>query len=104
MRRILVERARAKQREKRGGDMNRVDIDQAQPADNAQPELVIAISDALEILAEEDEQLAHLVKLRCYVGFSLPQAADAIGMAQSTAYEHWAYAKSRLRLLIDSET
>jgi RNA polymerase sigma factor (TIGR02999 family) len=101
MRRILVERARAKQRQKRGGRMNRLDIDQVQPADEAQPEVVIEINDVLETLAEEDEQLAALVKLRFFAGFSLPEAAEALGLGRSTAYEHWIYAKSRLRLLLD---
>jgi RNA polymerase sigma factor (TIGR02999 family) len=102
MRRILVERARAKQREKHGGGMQRLDVDDVQPADESQPELVIAINNVLETLAEEDERLADLVKLRCFAGFSLPQAADALGLPQSTAYEHWIYAKSRLRVLLDA--
>eukprot|EP00913_Durusdinium_trenchii_P035348 g33078.t1 len=97
MRRILVERARAKKRTKHGGGLNRLDVDAVKPADDSQPELVIAIHDVLDVLAEEDERLAQLVKLRCFVGFSLPEAADALGIGQSTAYEHWAYAKSRLR-------
>jgi RNA polymerase sigma factor (TIGR02999 family) len=102
MRRILVERARAKQREKRGGRMRRLDLDDVQPADESQPELVIAINNVLETLAEEDERLADLVKLRCFAGFTLPEAADALGLGQSTAYEHWIYAKSRLRVLLDA--
>lgn len=102
MRRILVERARAKRRQKRGGGMNRLDVDEVQPADQTQPELVIAVNDVLETLAEEDERLALLVKLRFFVGFSLPEAADAMGIGRSTAYEHWIYAKSRLRVLMDS--
>jgi RNA polymerase sigma factor (TIGR02999 family) len=101
MRRILVERARAKQRQKRGGNFRRRDLDDVSPAAHeSNPELVLAINDAREHLAAEDGRLADLVKLRCFAGFSLPEAAGALGMAQSTAYEHWAYAKSRLRVLL----
>lgn len=100
MRRILVERARAKRRQKRGGDWDRADVNDVNPADPANFELILAINDALEHLAAEDEQLAELVKLRCFAGFSLPEAARMLGIGQSTAYEHWAYAKSRLRLLL----
>ena len=101
MRRILVERARAKQQQKRGGGLNRVDVAGIEPADDADPELVLAVSEALEQLAAEDERFAALVKLRYFAGFSLPEAADALGIAQSTAYEYWSYAKSRLRILLD---
>jgi RNA polymerase sigma factor (TIGR02999 family) len=102
MRRILVERARANQREKRGGDLNRLDVDDVNLADDSNSKLLLAVNDALEDLAAEDERFAALVKLRCFAGFSLSEAADALGIAQSTAYEHWAYAKSRLRILLDS--
>jgi RNA polymerase sigma factor (TIGR02999 family) len=100
MRRILVEHARAKQRHKRGGEANRLDAleDLAAKADDV--ELVLAIDEALEQLAAEDESLATLVKLRCFAGFTLVEAAEALGIARSTAIEDWAYAKSRLRILL----
>ena len=104
MRRILVERARAKQRQKHGGEWSRLDVNDVNPADDNNPELVLAINDALEHLAAEDERLAALVKLRCFAGFSLSEAAGVLGIGQSTAYEHWAYAKSRLRVLMDGES
>lgn len=102
MRRILVERARAKHREKRGGALNRLDVDDVNPADDSNAELVLAINDALEHLAAEDERLASLVKLRCFAGFTLEQAASALTIGESTAYKYWSYAKSRLRMLLDA--
>ena len=63
-------------------------------------DLVLAIHESLEHLAAEDERLASLVKLRCFVGFTLVEAAEALGIARSTAIEDWAYAKSRLRILL----
>lgn len=104
MRRILVERARAKQRHKRGGAWRRLDVNDVNPADPSNPEAILAIDDAMGRLAAEDEQLAELVKLRCFAGCSLPEAADVLGISQSTAYEHWAYAKSRLRLLLAGQS
>jgi RNA polymerase sigma factor (TIGR02999 family) len=101
MRRILVERARAKQRRKRAGKPKRLDVNDVQPAKESDPALVLAINDALDQLATEDERLAALVKLRCFVGFTLLEAADALGIGQSVAYEDWAYAKSRLRILLN---
>jgi RNA polymerase sigma factor (TIGR02999 family) len=101
MRRILVERARAKQREKRSGARHRLDVNDVDPAVDSNPELVLAISDALEHLAAEDDRLAALVKLRCFAGFTLDEAADALGIARSTAIDDWAYAKSRLRILLN---
>jgi len=101
MRRILVERARAKQRQKRGGAMKRLDVHDIKSADDSNPELVLAINEALERLATEDEDLAALVKLRCFAGFSLVEAADALGLSHATATRNWDYAKSRLRCLLE---
>ena len=93
-------KARAKLREKRGGGLNRLDVNEVDPADDSNPEQVFAINDALKHLAAEDERLAALVKLRCFAGFTLVEAAEAMGVARSTAIEDWAYAKSRLRILL----
>lgn len=101
MRRILVERARAKMRIKRGGGQwKRIDLAQAAPCADSQAELIVAIHEALDDLADEDPQLAELVKLRCFAGFSLPQAAAILEVPTSTAYVRWEYAKSRLRCLL----
>lgn len=100
MRRILVEHARAKQRQKRGGEANRTDALDDLPAPADDVELVLAIDGALQQLAAEDERLATLVKLRYFAGFTLVEAAEALGIARSTAIEDWAYAKSRLRILL----
>jgi RNA polymerase sigma factor (TIGR02999 family) len=103
MRRILVERARAKQREKRSGARHRLDVNDIDPADDSNSELVLAIHDALAHLAAEDEQLAALVKLRFFAGLSVPEAGDALGISRTAAYDHWTYAKARLRMLLDSQ-
>ena len=100
MRRILVESARARQTQIRGGDVVKLDLADVDPASRQDDELVLSIDEALENLAVEDERLAALVKLRFFAGFTLTDAAEALGIARSTATEDWAYAKSRLRLLL----
>src|SRR5580692_3192499 len=100
MRRILVEQARRKQRHKHGGDLNRVELNDPALACGAHDEQLLAIDEALEQLAAEDPQAAQLVKLRYFAGLSLEQSAESLGLARSTAYAHWAYAKASLRILL----
>jgi RNA polymerase sigma factor (TIGR02999 family) len=100
MRRILVEQARRKQRHKHGGGRQRTDLNEALLVHNAPDEQLLEIHDALDQLAKEDPQAAELVKLRFFAGFSVEEAADALGLPRSTAYVHWAYAKASLRVLL----
>ena len=54
-------------------------------------------------LAAEDPQAARLIQLRYFAGLSIEDAADLVGIARSTAYEHWSFAKVRLKTLLDGE-
>lgn len=100
MRRILVERARRRSRHKHGGGRQRVSLEDAPPARRDEAAEILAIHEALDKLAAEDAQAAELVKLRYFAGLSIEQAAESLGMARSTAYVHWAYAKASLRVLL----
>ena len=100
MRRILVEQARRKHRFKHGGGLERADLHDAQIACQAREEDLLAIDDALDQRASEDPQAARVVKLRYFAGMSVEQAAETLGLARSTAYAHWAYAKASLRILL----
>lgn len=81
MRRILVESARAKGREKRGGDRQRVDVeDFATSTSIASPEQLLELDDALTKLETQDPAVAELVRLRLYAGLSTPEAAQALGL------------------------
>ncbi len=93
MRRILVERARQKGALKRGGDRQHVDIDDVEIASHVTPDQLLAIDDALARLAQNDPPAAEIVKLRYFAGFSVEQAAEALGVSTATAYRHWAYAR-----------
>lgn len=100
MRRILVDHARKKKSAKRGGNVVHEDIDEAAielavPADE-----LLAVHEALDQLAEEDETAANLVKLRYFVGMTMEEAASALGMKKRTAEALWTYAKLRLRRTI----
>ena len=100
MRRILVERARRRKRLKRGGGLNRVDLDSPELTYQSSAEDILAIDDALERLAADNPDAAQLVRLRYFAGLSVEEAARAAGIPRSTAYEHWAYARACLRCLL----
>jgi RNA polymerase sigma factor (TIGR02999 family) len=96
MRRILINRARDKMRDKRGGAWKRIDLAQLTVADQANDEELLALDDCLERLAQEDPISAELVKLRFFVGLTQEEAAAALGLPRRTADRTWAYARAWL--------
>jgi RNA polymerase sigma factor (TIGR02999 family) len=96
MRRILVDNARRKRSLKRGGQFNRIDLDAAAANETLPDEDLLAVNEALEKLASHDSEKAELVKLRYFAGFSVQEAADALGISRATADRHWQYAKTWL--------
>jgi RNA polymerase sigma factor (TIGR02999 family) len=100
MRRILVDSARRKQAEKRGGQSQRIPLEAANVAVTSPIDEVLDIDAALNKLAVEDSQAAELIQLRYFAGLSIEDAAEIIGISRSTAYEHWAYARVRLKQLL----
>lgn len=98
MRRILINRARDKQRLKRGKKVHRVnlDLDQLAFAETADDFELLALDEALEELAAEDRACAELVKLRFFAGLTLDEAAQALGISGRTADRHWAYSRAWL--------
>ena len=74
-------------------------------ADSARSEDVLAVSEALDLLADHDADKAELVKLRYFGGLSVQEAADALGISRATADRHWSYARTWLycRLTRDDE-
>jgi RNA polymerase sigma factor (TIGR02999 family) len=96
MRRILIENARRKHRLKRGGDQQRIDLDQAEiVAENASQDL-LALDEALAKLDATDKPKAELVKLHYFAGLTMEQAAEVLGISQRTAKRYWAYARAWL--------
>ncbi len=96
MRRILVNRARDKNRLKRGGDRHRIDLDQLAAIEDASDKELVALDDALEALAKEDSFCAELIKLRFFAGLTQEQAAASMGISRRTANRYWAFARAWL--------
>jgi RNA polymerase sigma factor (TIGR02999 family) len=96
MRRVLVDRARRKKSQKRGGDRERHDWDAFEIALPEPREDLIALDAALEKLAQSDPQAAELVQLRFFAGFTLLDAAEILGVSPRTAHRLWAYARAFL--------
>jgi RNA polymerase sigma factor (TIGR02999 family) len=96
MRRILVENARRRGRLKRGGELQRVDLDKLELTVNDPPDELIALDEALTRLAEKHPAKAQLVNLRYFGGLTHEEAAQALGMSTTTADRHWTYARAWL--------
>jgi RNA polymerase sigma factor (TIGR02999 family) len=97
MRRILIDRARDRKRLKRGGGraVRRQDLE-GLVAEDASPDDLIDLDEALGRLALVDARGAELVKLRLYAGLSLDEAAAALGVVRRTAERDWAFARAWL--------
>ena len=98
MRRILVDSAKRKQSAKRGGQLQRVALDDEQIVAPSRSIDLIALDEALDRLAVHDSRKAELVKLRYFAGLTICQAAEALRISESTADADWAYARSWLRV------
>src|SRR3954468_18891375 len=96
MRRILVDNARRRGRLKRGGEMNRVDLDKLELTVSDPPDELVALDEALTDLAQEHPEKAKLVNLRYFGGLTHEEAAQALGISISTADRHWSYARAWL--------
>ena len=96
MRRILVDNARRKRAARHGGGQQRVEMPQIASAALENDDRVLSVNEALEKFAALDPQKAELVKLRYFVGMTLEQAAEALGISERTAKRYWAFARAWL--------
>ena len=96
MRRILVESARWKNSLKRGGEWSQQELIDSRIAAPEVSRDIEALNEALDQFAEVDAQACELVKLRCFAGLTLDEAADALGVSRRTAARQWAYARAWL--------
>jgi RNA polymerase sigma factor (TIGR02999 family) len=96
MRRILVDSARRKRAARHGGGQHRVAMPEIGPAVMESDDRVLVVNEALEKFAVLDPPKAELVKLRYFVGMTLGQAAEALGISERTAKRHWAFARAWL--------
>jgi RNA polymerase sigma factor (TIGR02999 family) len=105
MRRILVEKARRQRRLKRGGDLQRAELDALQFTIEGPGTDILALDEALTELGKKKPEILELVKLRYFAGLTVDEAANALGIASSTADRHWTYARAWLfkRLVPEDE-
>lgn len=101
MRRILIENFRRKQAQKRGGGVRTLEISDDELDGEPTAFDIVALSDALDLLAIEDPNAAEVAKLRIFAGLSVNEAGIALGLPHTSAYRNWTYAQawlsSRLR-------
>jgi len=96
MRRILVDRAREKKALKRGGDLERVDIDAVELPSPMPDDELLALDEALNRLADVDTRAAEMVKLCFFIGLTQEEAARELDVSVSTAERVWAFARAWL--------
>ena len=96
MRRILIDQARSRKSQKRGGDANHVSLEGLTQISLEKADELIALDEALDELAAIDRVKADLVKLRFFVGLNMEESALALGISLRTAERNWAYSKAWL--------
>jgi RNA polymerase sigma factor (TIGR02999 family) len=102
MRRILVDRARAKATQKRSDGRIRIPLEETHRITES-PDALLAVDEALTRLSADDPQKAELVKLRFFGGLNMPEAAAALGVSLATAERWWAYARSWLFVALSED-
>ena len=96
MRQILVDHARRKRADKRGGGVTKIGLDEASLASATSAIDVLALDQALDALAARDSRQCRVVELRFFAGLSIDEAAEAIGVSPATVEREWAMAKAWL--------
>jgi len=97
MRRILVDHARTRGRQKRGGGSEQVDLAAIPGRLDHDPHLLLSLDDAMSRLAAEDPAAADVAQLHLFAGLSIDDAATALGVSRATAYRNWTYARAWLQ-------
>jgi RNA polymerase sigma factor (TIGR02999 family) len=96
MKRILIENARRKKCEKHGGKLQRIALDELRVGVDSPLDELLRLDETLEELSKSDGRAAELVKLHCFAGLTVEQAADVLQIPLRTAYRDWAYARAWL--------
>src|SRR5690349_13508844 len=97
MRRILVDSARRKKAIRRGGGAGHEELEEEHLVQHVVPDELLAVDEALDLLAKEDPGAANLVKLRYFVGMTMEEAAATLGMSLRNTERTWTYARAWLR-------
>jgi len=100
MQQILIDIARRKQRHKHGANVVGEELHESRIAMSVPSEELLAVNDALAALAREDPQAAEVVRMRYFVGMTVPEIAAALDLAPRTVDRHWAFARAWLKRTI----
>ena len=103
MRHILVDQARKKQAEKRGGGSPKFVLSEADRVVLPDFDTLLDVDEALAKLAAEDSLSAEVARLRLFVGLSLEETADVLGISRASAFREWAYARAFLTAALSAE-
>jgi len=104
MRRVLVDYARARRRDKRGGGVENVPFDEVEPfLSERESDEVLALDAAIDRLAALNQRAAHVVEQRFYAGFSVEETADLLGVSTKTVQRDWISARAWLRKEVGRE-
>ena len=96
MRRILIDKARRKKAIRHGGDQQRLDVEGVEIAASCDEDELLAVNEALDKLAAQNKVEAELVKLRYFVGMTIDEAAEVLGISARTADNYWTHARAWL--------
>jgi RNA polymerase sigma factor (TIGR02999 family) len=102
MRQVLVDYARKRRYAKRGGDAHRVPLDEAMIVSEERAADVVALDDALKLLAEIDPRQSQIVELRFFGGLSIDETAEVLAVSPGTVMRDWTLAKAWLRRAVTS--
>jgi len=104
MRRVLVDHARNRGRQKRDGDRRSASLTEVPGACDDDPHLLLSLDEALIRLVAEDTPAAEVAKLHLFAGLSIDDAATALGVSRATAYRNWSYARAWLQDALDENS
>jgi RNA polymerase sigma factor (TIGR02999 family) len=97
MRRVLIDKARQRASLKRGADYSLDELHESAIESTAPTDEILAVHEALDALAAEDTTAAEVVKLRYFVGMTIPEIAEALEISPRTADRHWLFARAWLK-------
>lgn len=100
MRRILIDRARSKAAQKRGDGIHPEELHESRVELRAPADEILAIHEALDELSGNEPVTAEVVKLKYFVGMTLPEIAEALDISLSTVERHWSFARAWLRTAV----
>jgi RNA polymerase sigma factor (TIGR02999 family) len=104
MRRILVDQARRKNADKRGGGGRRFELSEADRVIIHDPDTLLSVDEALQRLAADDPGAVAVARLRLFAGLSIEEAASALNVSRATAFRDWAYARAVLSAALEDDS